>query len=302
MKPPVSMEVRLQTLELRRRHSFREVAERTGLPLGTVKTICARSGAFRDNKSHQKLFSLPQIQVSSQTFPAVPELPPQRSITGDTEVDAVLWLREIIGTGQAALIEKAMLGAAKIKTPLKELEKRYGDHLVLTNPGNWVAAFSAIGFANLEGLAKSSVEKASLKHEGRSRFGDALFVETPAELFCIEALAGLVPGKTVCGFLNNTEVSQRFKAIPEFMPHTLTDCLVELSYWNDLYRLRNAVDTYMSEGPHEAYARRCFAFRCLAEIRPRNKTEAISVFRHLVADKDQIDQAEWEAILLNLIG
>ena len=108
MKPGVSPDTRRQVLELRRRHSLREVAERTGLPLGTVKTLCSRSGAFRDNEAHRALFSLPPIQPSKQTLPAVPELPPQRTVTGNKEVDAVLWLREVIGTGQAALIEKAM--------------------------------------------------------------------------------------------------------------------------------------------------------------------------------------------------
>jgi len=44
MKPPVSPEVRKRVLELRRSQPLREVAEQTGVPLGTVKTICARSG------------------------------------------------------------------------------------------------------------------------------------------------------------------------------------------------------------------------------------------------------------------
>lgn len=39
MKLTVSTDTRRQVLELRRRHSLRAVAEQTGLPLGTVKTI-----------------------------------------------------------------------------------------------------------------------------------------------------------------------------------------------------------------------------------------------------------------------
>jgi hypothetical protein len=51
----------------------------------------------------------------------------------------------------------------------------------------------------------------------------------------------------------------------------------------------------------EAYARECFAFRCLARIRPKSKAEAIAVFRYL-ADGERMDDTETESILLNLIG
>ena len=103
-KQRVSDEQRSQVLELRRRHSLREVAEATGLPLGTVKTLVSRSGAFRDNEQHRALFTLPPVMASRETLPSVPELPPQERVTGDKEVDAVLWLRSIINTGQRALI------------------------------------------------------------------------------------------------------------------------------------------------------------------------------------------------------
>jgi hypothetical protein len=222
MKPTVSTATRQRVLDLRRRHSLREVAERTGLPLGTVKTLCSRSGAFRDNATHRALFSLPPIQPGKQTLPAVPELPPQRAVTGDKEVDAVLWLREVISTGQAVLIDKAMQGAKKIKTPLKDVEKRYRDWLTTNQPGNLFAAFSSFDFADLESLARSSIERAARQHEARSRFGDDLFAETPAESFYITALQGLKADRM--GFYADAEAGNRFQAHPELMPYTLADC------------------------------------------------------------------------------
>lgn len=300
MKQAVSSGVRQKVLELRRRHSIREVAEQTGLPIGTVKTICNRSGAFRDNDTHRALFSLPPISTSEQTLPAVPELPEQKRVTGDQEIDAVLWLREVIGTGQAALIEKAMKAAKKIKTPLKTLEERYTKHLVSTNPGNLFAALSSFDFANLEGLAETSIQKAARQHEARSRFGDDLFADTPAELFCITALHDLTPDHM--SLFTDVEADQRFKAHPDLLPNTLADCLHEISYWDDLYSLRHAVDTH-SEGPREAYARRCFAFRMLGRIRPRSKDEAMVVLRWMLDDKQgNMDRGtDTDAILLNLI-
>ena len=39
----------------------------------------------------------------------VPELPPQEPVTGHKELDALLWLRKVISTGDPALIDKAMM-------------------------------------------------------------------------------------------------------------------------------------------------------------------------------------------------
>ncbi|WP_411959273.1 hypothetical protein ACK56M_04910 [Pseudomonas sp. s4] len=300
MRHRVSDEQRQQVLDLRRRHSLREVAEITGLPLGTVKTLVSRSGAFRDNEQHRAMFTLPPISTSTETLPSVPELPPQEVVTGDKEVDAVLWLRSIISTGQAALIDRAMEGARKIRTPLDVLEKRYRDHLVATNPGHLFAAMSSFGFADLDALATRAIEQHRLRLEGNARFGDALLDDTVAETFCIEALSGLEQSGPLLDF-DKAQVADRFNAHPELLPHTLADCLYELDYWDQLYRLRNAVDQDASDGPPEATARDWFVFALLAQIRPRDKAEALAVFRYLI-DSERDDMTESEAILCNLIG
>ncbi|MBH3409860.1 hypothetical protein I5P85_03420 [Pseudomonas putida] len=246
------------------------------------------------------MFTLPPISASTETLPSVPELPPQEAVTGDKEVDAVLWLRSIISTGQVALIELAMEGAKKISTPLDVLEKRYRDYLVATNPGHPFAAMSSFGFADLDALATRAIERHRLSLEGEARFGDALLADTDAESFCIDALRGL--GATgQFGDFNKGQVAARFNAHPDLLPHTLADCLFELSYWDQLYRLRNAVDRDASDGPPDATAREWFVFGLLAQIRPRDKTEALAVFRYLVASQRD-DMPESEAILCNLIG
>lgn len=302
MKPTVSTQTRQNVLELRRCHSLRQVAERTGLPLGTVKTICSRSGAFRDNQTLRELCTLPPIQQNASTELTVPELPPQDVVTGDKEVDAVLWLRQVISTGQAALIEKAMLAAKRIKTPLAELENRYRDHLVAQSPGNWVAAMSSFGFADLENLATISIQKLTRQHEALSRFGsiDALFDKTPAEQFCIDTLAGL-KRKREFGELDAAHVDQRFQARPELMPQTLSDCLHELAYWHSLYWLRSASVVHAGDHWPEVYGRTDFVFRSLSRIRARTKEEAVAVFRFL-ADSEHMDREETNDILMNLIG
>lgn len=301
-KPKVSDDLRRRVLDLRRRHSLREVADATGLNISTVKTLCSRSGEFRDNVQQRALFSLPPIKASTaETLPSVPELPPQQAVTGDAEVDALLWLREIIKTGEAGLIERAMEGAARIKTPLKDLEKRYSDHLMANCGGNVFKTFGSTGFADLEGLAKRAIKDYRTRIEGRARFGDNLLADTDAEVFCSEALDGVKPGQW--GFLDESEVAERFKARPELLPYTLADCLHELAYWADLYRLRSAAceHSYDGEGSQEGQARERFVFTLLGEIRPRSRDEAKAVLRYLIANRRKDDQ-EADKILDNLIA
>ncbi len=299
MKQAVSPEQKQRVLDLRRLHSLAEVAGLTGLPLGTVKTIVSRSRQFSDNQAHRALFTLPAIQPSNQTLPAVPELPPQMRVTGDDEIDAVIWLRSVIDTGQPALIEKAMQAKAKILTPLADIEKRYLQHLVSANPGDWTVAFKTFGFADLDGLAVHAVQREQLRAETLARFGDGIFAETEAESFCVDTLHGLERGGPMLDF-DKTEVAARFKRCTALMPQTLSDCLHELKYWNDLYRLRNAVDRDAADPVPEATARDWFVFGLLAEIRPRGKDEAMAVFRYLIED-DRMGMTKTESILTNLI-
>ncbi len=259
----------------------------------------SRSGAFRDNGAHRALFALPPMRQSAQTLPAVPELPPQLRVTGDEEVDAVLWLRSVINTGQAALIAKAMEAAKRIKTPLPELEKRYTQHLVAANPGNLFATLSAFGFDDLEGLATKAINREALRVEGFSRFGDALFDDTPAEAFCLAALAGLEPGRMLD--FDKAAVAGRFRGRPELMPHTLPDCLHELTFWNALHRLRHAATTDCGDSLPEVNAREYFVFGLMGQIRPRSKAEAVAVFRFM-ADEDRMGWSGSEEILFNLVG
>jgi len=299
VKQEVSEDLRKHILDLRRRHSFREVAHITGLPLGTVKTVVSRSGAFRDNEAHRKLFCLPSIRQGMETYPSVPELPSQQAVTGDREVDALLWLRDVISTGQAGAITAAMEAAQKIKTPLKQLEARYRDHLRTHRPGDLFAALSSFDLGDLQALADKSIEKVRRQAEAQARFGDRIFSHTDAEVFCISALDGLQP--TGVGSFDSAEVSTRFKARPELMPNTLSDCLYELEYWNQLYWLRHAVERDGSDPAPEASARGSFVFELLARIRPRSREEAKAVLRYLVAG-DRGDADATDQIMENLLG
>lgn len=224
-------------------------------------------------------------------------MPPQLTVTGDQEVDALLWLRSVIDTGDTRLIEIAMEAAKRINTPLCDLERRYTAYLNAANPGVFFATFAAIGFGDLERHARRSIEKRRLQIEGRARFSADLWLDMEAERYCIEALKG-VP--EVYGEPGKAQAAARFRSRPELMPHTLADCLYELVYWHQIYLIRNATDKDYTDPYQEVTAREWFVFGLLAEIRPRHKDEAKAVFRHLMA-QDISDQKEVERILENLI-
>lgn len=294
----LSNEQREQVIALRRSHSLSEVASLAGLSVGTVKAIVSRSGRFTDNPRHLAMFTLPPLQSSGETLPAVQELPPQQVVTGDREVDALLWLRQVIKSGDPARIEQAREAAGRVTTPPDELEKRYGNWLVARG-GNIMAGLGSIGFADLDGLAEKSITRRAREAEAIGRFGDTLWNDTQAEAFCLEALHGLELVK--CEY-PPALVAERFKALPELMPHTLSDCLHELAYWEDLYHLRRACDTSgYYESSMETWAREAFVFGLLAELRPRSREEARATLRYLMGSERK-GWPEADRIFDNLIG
>jgi hypothetical protein len=253
----------------------------------------------QDNPHHRAMFTLPEIRVSAETVPALQELPPQRVVTGDKEVDAVLWLREIISTGQPGPIATAMEAARKIKTPINELEKRYTRLLSAANPGNWVVTFQSFGFADLEGLAERSVERSRRQVEAMARFpGDSIWSNTPAEEFCVAALKRC-RGFKGCHDYDDGAVEKRFRKHAVLIPETLADCVYELKYWNDLYRLRHALGD-AGDSLDEVSVREWFVFGLLAEITPRSHEEAKSVYQWLIT-QDKTNDDEYDAIIGNLL-
>ena len=74
----------------------------------------------------------------------------------------------------------------------------------------------------------------------------------------------------------------------------------ELDYWIQLYRLRNASDSYYDNCGSESDAREWFVFGLLAEIRPRNRDEAKAVLKYM-RDHERTDMDESDDIMDNLL-
>lgn len=308
MKPPVSSKrltdkQRAQVLELRRSNSITEVARITGLPVGTVKTICSRAGATRDNTAARAFFTLPELVLTEVTAVAIPApLPKQRAVTGDKDTDAMLWLREVVATGDADLIATALQAAERIKTPAKDLEMRYADYLVRTTGNTLMAAFGSMGFADLPCHARNVIDRQIRQREAVARFGSeaAMWADQATEQFCIDTLISLEPGGTWREY-DTDDAVKAFETEAAMRPHTLADCLHELDYWSALYTQRSAFERHCDNIP-PVRARESYLHRCLSVLRPKGRDDAKAVLRHIADDKDSFDEEVTDAILENLIG
>lgn len=256
---------------------------------------------MNDNPQLRALFALPPILASTSTALVVPDLPPQQKVTGDAEVDAVLWLRAVIKIGQPSLIEKAMEAAKRIKTPLKDLEKRYATHLMQRNGMNVLAALGSFGFADLDDLVQTFTNSLALRNEAAARFGiaSAVLEDTPADKACAEALVGLRPGGQYHEYPRK-KAAARFAGNAALVPHTLDDCLHVLKFAHTLWQLRRAVDKDAAEGRQETYAHERHVFDAMATTPPRTVEEALRVFKYL-EDEDRDRDVEGPAIVRNLI-
>jgi hypothetical protein len=258
---------------------------------------------MQDNQAFRVLFTLPPVQTSASTALTVPEMPPTKSVTGDREVDAVLWLQECVKTGHQVLIDKALEAARKITTPMKELGLRYGQHLARQHGNSFVAALGSMGFGELESQAKGAIERKQKQHLALSRFGtvDALFSDTAAETACKKALRGVKRiKKGVFNDYDPSQVEQRFSKSVDLRPNTLADCLHGRDYWNQLYWLRAAFEG-VGDSPAYAQAHDDHCFAMLAKITPRSKDESLAVLVHL-EERDATDRQESPAVLRNLIA
>lgn len=305
-REPMHTHLRAQVLALRRTQSARAVAQALNIPLGTVKAISSRAGITRNNEDLRAFFCLPEIVASACTNLQPPVAPPRpEAVTGDNDLDAVLWLRQVVQTGDAAMIDKAMRAAERIKTPAKVLEQRYGDFLMRASNGNTMqAVFGSIGFANLKGLAERVLDKQRRRAEALARLGgsvDSVFAILPQEQFCMDVLA-LVP-VTTKGWreYDQAQVNAAFAQHQDMAPHTLADCLYEMAFWNALYRLRHGWDNAGDDLPEVSARRQYIDAHCLATIRPKTRDEAKAVLRYM-AENEMFDRTETDAVLENLIG
>ena len=256
-----------------------------------------------DNAAFRSQFTLPPIQPSASTALAPPTMPHAPvSVTGDFEVDSVLWLQSLVRTGDQALIDRALEAVKRIKTPMKMLEDRYAAHVARSGGHVFQVMLATMNFGDLESLAKAAVKNAAQRHEALSRFGseDALFADTPAEAACKEALVGMEALKSNHYRFDEAQAAERFSTRPALAPATLADCLFAMDYWDALYGLRSATGD-IGDPDSVGQAHDDFCFAAMARIPPRTTDEAVAVLNYLI-ERDAMDRVEAKDILRNLVN
>ena len=258
-----------------------------------------------DNAALRALFAFPPVGTSASTSLIVPETPAPKEVTGDRELDAVLWLRDCIKTGDAALIAQALAAFKKIKTPAKELEDRYLDYVRRVSNGHFGEILKSFGFANLESLASTTAEKFAKRHDAVARFGslDNVFNDIPAEAACKKALRGLQRPNQENGWrdYDRAKADARFAKHSDLAPHTLADCLHVLTFGSALYWLRHACADNAGDHWPEFQEHKDHCFRSMACIAPQSKEEALAVLEYMDTEDAQ-DRDESPAILRNLVS
>lgn len=256
---------------------------------------------MHDNRAFRTIFTLPRLRASSTTALTVPKVPEPKVVTGDSEVDAMLWLHQLVNIGDAALNEHALRAAGKLKSSPEELRRRYQDILCSQSHGSAiVVALQTMNFGNLEAQAKNATERLKKEHESLRRFGsvDALFDNTAAEAACVDALSGLDTNDgSILGY-DEKKADARFARTTALAPATIADCLHGMKFWKTLYWLR-APFGYGDPAP-EGAAHDDFLFRRLAVITPRSKAEALAALA--CVENQDFDRTEAPAILRNLVG
>jgi hypothetical protein len=299
-------EQKAEILRLKREgKGYKTISRLTSVNLNTVKTTCRRSGLFRDNPEHRVLFTIPEKKYI--TAVAVPKpLPPQRTITGDKQTDAYLWVLEVIKTGEPAHIAAAEDALKKLTITPKQAQENYTRHLQAQGAG-WTSVFSTMWMDNPQHYidqAKAQYEKAGAV---RGVFGslEAVFKPVEAERL-IEEVYGVYQ-EIYCDYMAEGPGEFAFTdVLPE--PYTLSDVVREIQYWDWLSSMRNGAfrELYPNEYPNEnghLWDREQYLDHLLETIRPLTRIEALDVLKwYLTYPRYQDMNADSDGVYLNLIG
>lgn len=320
-------DIKEQILSLKRSgRGYKTISRETGVNINTVKSICRRSGLFRDNPEHRVLFAIPEPKYSTELATVKP-LPPQRVITGHKQTDAYLWVLEVIKTGEPAHIAAAEAALKKLTITPKEAQERYTRYLQQNGAG-WTSVFSTMWLDNPQHFisnAKSQREKAA-KVRGVSGCYEAAMEPTEPERLMMAAY-GEIYGEGLYGWKEEEKAQGRIKGDRVFEtwdarkavskgfrdvlpdPYTLSDVVREYLYWAWLVDMRSAARKEIDPGGYgddfpEISDREDYLDKLLETIIPCSRQEALEVLKwYLQSERHQgCMDADSDAVYLNLIG
>ncbi|ELY2798340.1 helix-turn-helix domain-containing protein [Cronobacter dublinensis] len=279
-----------------------------------------------DNIEHKALFTIPTATHCAAPANIKP-LPAQREITGHKQTDAYLWVMEVIRLNEPAHLDAAEEALKKIKITPKEAEQRYSRYLLANGANPFTAAFGTIGMGNPSQAIKNARENIKKAAAVRAIFGsyEAALEDVEAERvikssskFIDDYDWGWTPEELKDGHIGcdrKFEIDDQRRdyvdgyrdALPE--PHTLSDVVRELIYWDWLYGVRRTAGSELgheydySEHHQSVYDRESYLEKMLATVQPVTRAEAMEVCRwFLDSEKSEHMDNNGAAVILNLVG
>ncbi|MCK7581738.1 MAG: hypothetical protein MZV65_43040 [Chromatiales bacterium] len=244
---------------------------------------------------------------SNSTALAVPQLPEARTVTGDREVDALLWLRDICKHArEVSVLDRALEAASRITTPMEELERRYTDW-IKRQPGAHPLAVALSRIGEIKGHVAKARQRLLTHAEGLAIFGsyETAMSDTAPERMLADtaALPEDFDGWSRLGMDALAEVFAR-----SVNPATLAECASELRYWDWLYQIRARMietehpDRFIGDEEPVVTARREYVEGLLTVLAPVDRQEAIHLADALKAglvDIGSVDDGTRRAEILD---
>uniref|UniRef100_UPI001B3008A7 hypothetical protein n=1 Tax=Vibrio crassostreae TaxID=246167 RepID=UPI001B3008A7 len=220
----------------------------------------------------------------------ITELPPQQRVTGDKEVDAYLWLRQIVSEVPHPMVfNLAEEAVKKLTRPLKELVDAYSSWAIQQDGASAIGvAFGTFHMDNFAGTLEGHRKKLEQFNAAKGHFGtiEAAFELTEPEAILVDRWVLDYGDRQESPLLRESEYYHMLDVLPK--PTSITEVLNELEYWDELYSLRYALEECEQH--------------CLVEIRihwlecqlpvmpPASKEEAVRLAEYISTD-DRLDLA-----------
>lgn len=280
-----------------------------------------------DNLEHKALFAISEPGYST-ALATVKPLPVQRKITGNKQVDAYLWVLEVIQTNEPAHLDAAEEALNKLKITPKEAQKKYSDYLMKSGAHVFQIALGTMSMDNPQGYinrAKEQIREAAKVRASFASYEAALELTEPEKLMLVGELAEIyepfyywnekeqAEGCMRGDRINETDKLRQATArgfieqLPE--PHTLSDVIREFLYWDWLYQMRNVAAKELDPGGYgdsdryHIYDRENYLEKRLATIQAVDRQEAIDVCKWVLSEERFHDRSGLtDKIILNLVG
>lgn len=270
---------------------------------GDASTSAAHAGT--DNRvvsEHGKLFAIPEPKPTADSQELeVPTLPDPQPVTGNREVDAWLWLKEVCKTTtNEAVLDLVEEAAGRLKSSMEELKRGYIQWFEKQpeNRSAFLLAMVDMEPAEINNYIDKARNRLQRYREALAQVGtvDAVIDQMPPERMLHETTSESVGPMDSIWDWGDDRLTQLFEH--SINPISLTEVVSELEYWNWLGGIRRNLEAtlgdYWGDGDPLVSARTEYLERLLCRVAPSDNQETKRVLDAL--DKGLLCVADYEGL------